>query len=150
MTGMHERILGIDYGRKRHGLAVSDGLGMSSLPLPALFRSKDPAADLAHFREVVEDRDIRRIVLGLPLHMNGDEGEMAREVRAFGEKLGDELGLPVEYSDERLTSEEADDILAEAGVKRSERKGLRDSIAAALIVREVLEADRLRERHPEG
>lgn len=138
---MHERILGIDYGRKRHGLAVSDGLGMSSLPLPALTRGK-PEADLAHFRDVVEERDIRRLVIGLPLHMNGDEGEMAREVRAWGDKLADTLGLPVVYSDERLTSEEADEVLREAGVKASERKGLRDSIAAALLVREVLEADR--------
>lgn len=138
---MHERILGIDYGRRRHGLAVSDGLGMSSMPLPALARGK-AADDLAHLAELVAERDIRRLVIGLPLHMNGDEGEMAREVRAWGDALAEALGLPVLYSDERLTSEEADEVLREAGVKASERKGLRDSIAAALLVREVLEDER--------
>ncbi len=139
---MHERILGIDYGRKRHGLAVSDGLGLSSQPLPCLHRSKTAAADWPHLAKICEERDIRRVILGLPLNMDGTEGEMAREVRRWGAELEQALKLRIDYEDERLTTDEAEEFLIAAGLRPSERKKLRDSVAAALLVRTVMERER--------
>lgn len=135
---MHDRILAIDYGRRRHGLAVSDALGMASHPLPALQR-RTPEADLAALRGLAAERDVRRLVVGLPLNMDGSEGPMAAEARAFGAWLGTALGLPVLYEDERLSTDEAEEFLRGAGLRPSDRKRLRDSVAAAVILRGVLE-----------
>ena len=137
---LHARILAIDYGRARHGLAVSDALGMAGRPLPALKRSEAPR-DLAALRRVVEEHDVRRLVVGLPLNMDGSEGEMAREARAFGALLGRELGLPVLMEDERLSTDEAEHLLREGGLRPSQRRALRDSVAAAVILRGVLERE---------
>lgn len=137
---MHERILAIDYGRVRHGLAVSDGLGLAAHPLPALQR-RDPENDLRRLREVVQDRDIRRVVLGLPLNMDGSEGPMATEVRRFGDALAAALELPLGYEDERLSTDEAESQLMERGLRPSDRRKLRDSLAAAVILRAVLERE---------
>ncbi len=137
---MHERILAIDYGRVRHGLAVSDGLGMASHPLAALQR-KNPAQDLRHLSRVIDDRDIRRIVLGLPLNMDGSEGPMSKEVRKFGDLLGAELSLPVDYEDERLSTDEAESLLMDRGLRPSERRRLRDSLAAAVILQTLLDRE---------
>lgn len=137
---MHERILAIDYGRVRHGLAVSDGLGLAAHPLPALQR-RDPEHDLRRLRDVVQDRDIRRVVLGLPLNMDGSEGPMAAEVRRFGDALAAALELPLVYEDERLSTDEAESQLMERGLRPSDRRKLRDSLAAAVILRAVLERE---------
>ncbi|MHC5211217.1 MAG: Holliday junction resolvase RuvX [Planctomycetota bacterium] len=137
---MHERILAIDYGRARHGLAVSDGLGLAGHPLPAMQR-RDLAADRAAFDALVREYDIRRLVVGLPVNMDGTEGEMARETRAFAEELAGSLELPFQMEDERLSTDEAESVLREAGVRPSDRKRLRDSIAAAVILRGVLERE---------
>ena len=137
---MHARILAIDYGRARHGLAVSDGLGLAGRPLPALQR-KDGATDLATLRRVIDEHDVRRLVVGLPLNMDGSEGEMAAEARAFAARLETELGLPILLEDERLSTDEAESLLREGGLRPSERRALRDSVAAAVILRSVLERE---------
>jgi putative Holliday junction resolvase len=137
---MHARILAIDYGRVRHGLAVTDGLGLAGRPLPALTR-RDAARDLATFRALVAEYDVRRLVVGLPINMDGSEGEMAREARAFAEELAGALELPLLMEDERLSTDEAETVLREAGLRPSERKRLRDSVAAAVILRGVLERE---------
>jgi putative Holliday junction resolvase len=137
---MHARILSIDYGRVRIGLAVSDGLGMASHPLPALQRSSSER-DLAALRRVAESRDVQRLVVGLPLNMDGSEGPMAAEVRAWAVRLAEELALPLEMEDERLTTDEAEAFLKESGLRPSDRKKFRDSVAAALILRSVLERE---------
>lgn len=134
---MHERILAIDYGRVRHGLAVSDGLGLASHPLQAL-RRKDVARDNEHLARIVAERDVRRLIVGLPLNMDGSEGPMAAEVRRFGAALGAALGLPVLYEDERLSTDEAETRLQARGLRPSERRRLRDSLAAALVLDAVL------------
>jgi putative Holliday junction resolvase len=138
MSAMHERILAIDYGRVRHGLAVSDGLGLMAHALPALQRA-DPARDLARLRKVIGDRDIRQVVVGLPVSMDGTEGPMAAEVRRFGTALASDLELPVCYEDERLSTDEAETRLKERGLRPSDRRKLRDSLAAAVILDAVLE-----------
>jgi putative Holliday junction resolvase len=137
---VHERILAIDYGRARHGLAVSDGLGLSGRPLAALAR-RDEATDRAALAALVAEHDVRRLVVGLPLNMDGSEGEMALEVRAYAEALSAALGLPVTLEDERLSTDEAESILGAAGIRPSERRRLRDSIAAAVILRGVLDRE---------
>jgi putative Holliday junction resolvase len=134
---MHERILAIDYGRVRHGLAVSDGLGLMAHPLQFLKRS-DMARDLAHLRRLINERDVRHVLLGLPLNMDGSEGPMAVEVRRFGAELAEGLELPVHYEDERLSTDEAETRLQAQGLRPSERRKLRDSLAAAVILDAVL------------
>lgn len=138
---MHERILAIDYGRARHGLAVSDGLGLAAHPLACLERHKDPARDLIALRKVCEERDVRRLVVGLPLNMDDSEGPMAKEARRFGDALAAELGLPVAYEDERLSSDEAEHVLRERGFKPGERRKRVDSMAAVVILQAVLQRE---------
>jgi len=134
------RILAIDYGHVRLGLAVSDALGLASHPLPALRRTT-PDQDLAALRAVVADREVARLVVGLPLNMDGSEGRMAVEARAFGAWVARELALPVAFEDERLSTDEAEEFLRAAGLRPSDRKKLRDSVAAAVILRSVLERE---------
>ncbi len=137
---MRDRILAVDFGRVRLGLAVSDALGMASHPLPALQRTT-PQADAAALRALIAERDVRRLVVGLPLHMDGTEGPMARKARDFGAWLQEQTGLPVAFEDERLSTDEAEEFLRSAGLRPSDRKRLRDSVAAAVILRAVLERE---------
>jgi putative Holliday junction resolvase len=130
-------ILALDYGRVRLGLAVSDALGLAAHPLPALTRRKGDA-DLAELRRLVAEREVARLVVGLPLNMDGSEGPMAAEARRFGDALGAALGLPVTYEDERLSTDEAEARLSAVGLRPSDRKRRRDSLAAAVILEAVL------------
>jgi len=141
---MKPRILALDYGRVRLGLAVSDSLGLASHPLPALQRSS-PGSDVQALRDIIDDREVSRLVIGLPLNMDGSEGLMAAEVRTFATWIGTAIGLPVTFEDERLSTEEAEEYLRSAGLGPSDRKKLRDSVAAAVILQTLLE----RERGPE-
>ena len=120
--------------------AVSDALGLAAHPLPALER-RDPERDVLALRRIIEDREVERIVVGLPLNMDGSEGAMSQEVRRFGAGLEVALGCPITYEDERLTTDEAESQLRFAGLRPSERRKLRDSLAAAVILRTVLERD---------
>lgn len=145
------RILAIDYGRKRVGLALSDELGLTSRPLTTLART-NRRDDLRRIRLLVREHQVRAIVVGLPLRLDGTTGEMALEVQRFATRLTKELGLPVEMMDERLTSWEAGEIplagnrgrtAAPAGkanrnAAKSEEKVPRDDVAAALILRDYL------------
>jgi putative Holliday junction resolvase len=137
---LRERILAIDFGSVRLGLAVSDALGMASHPLPALRRGT-PETDLVALRAVIDERDVRRLVVGLPLNMDGSEGPMAAQARAFGAWLAGATKLPVHFEDERLSTDEAEEFLRAAGLRPSDRKKLRDSVAAAVILRSVLERE---------
>lgn len=135
---LRERILALDYGRVRIGLAVSDALGIAAHPLPA-WRRRTLAEDLAGLARLAAERDVQRLVVGLPLNMDGSEGPMAAEARAFGLRLGAALGLPVDFEDERLSTDEAETRLMAAGLRPPERRRLRDSLAAAVILEAVLE-----------
>ncbi|MGQ0553431.1 MAG: Holliday junction resolvase RuvX [Planctomycetota bacterium] len=137
---MKDVILAIDYGTVRHGLAVSDALGMASHPLPALKR-RSQNEDLAALRLIVEEREVKRLVVGLPVHMDGRESPMSVQARAFADFLANALGLPVMLEDERLSTEEAETVLRDAGLRPSERKKLRDSVAAAVILSSVLDRE---------
>jgi putative Holliday junction resolvase len=133
---MEGRILAIDYGRKRYGLAISDELGITSRPLKMLTRT-NRRDDLRRLRLLARENSVRIIVVGLPLRLDGTAGEMAEEVKRFATRLTQNLGLPVELMDERLTSWEAGEI--ELEIARGEKNdGHRDDIAAALILRDYL------------
>jgi putative Holliday junction resolvase len=129
-------IAGIDFGRKRIGLAVSDG--QAAYPIGVMER-RSLKYDLDAIRSRLADREVSLIVVGLPLSVDGTEGPSARAARAFAEHLGLATGLPVEMFDERLTSVEADERLREAASSRTSkgtarRKAARDAVAAAVIL----------------
>lgn len=136
------RVLGIDYGERRLGLAASDETGTIAFPAGTLER-RGKRHDLEALRAVVAERSIERLVVGLPLHLSGREGETARAARAFAAQLGDALGLPVETVDERFTTREAERALREQGLAghrgRRRRRQAVDATAATLLLRTWLE-----------
>jgi len=136
------RILGIDYGTKRVGIAVSDESEFLASPRETMLRSKSLDADLARLKTLIDEEGIALVVVGLPINMDGTHGPMAEEAEAFASKLQDVSGLQVEFYDERLTSAEAERVLIEADVSRSKRKDLRDSLAATLILQGFLDRRR--------
>jgi putative Holliday junction resolvase len=142
------RILAVDYGRKRIGLALSDELGLTAQPLATLVRT-NRRDNLRRLRDICIRQGVARIVVGHPVHMNGEAGEMANEAARFANRLKKETGIDVELLDERLTSWEAGQMIAERGPSRSARKGRPlDDVAAALLLREYLErsAQRTKEK----
>ena len=136
-------LLGIDYGGKRIGLAASDSLGIAAHGLPTL-KCTTPEHDLETIREIVEQRAVAALVVGLPRNMDGSLGPQAVEAEAFGRKLADDLGLPVHFVDERLTTQRAERTLAGAGMSRRKRKGRVDRMAAQFILQQYLDM----QRHP--
>jgi putative Holliday junction resolvase len=138
---LHGRIMAIDYGRKRFGLALSDELGLTSQPLTTLPRT-NRRDDLRRLRLLAQENNVRQIVVGLPLRLDGSVGEMAEEVKSFAMRLTKNLGLPVEMFDERLTSWEADEMISSRKKSGDEH---RDDVAAAIILR-----DYLAKRHAAG
>jgi len=129
------RYLGIDYGTKRIGIAISDGLGLTARPLDVVTRR-----DLPEFlRVLVEEHTIDQVVVGLPTALGGHEGESAAGARALAEEVGEILGVPVEMIDERFTSRMAESALLEGGMKRRQRKETVDKVAAAIILQTFLD-----------
>ena len=133
------RILGLDVGRKRIGLAISDGLGLTAQPL-SLLKRKDISRDLAELKKIIAARDIKKIVVGLPLNMNGSTGKMAIEILDFVKSLKDNLSPPVITWDERFTSLQAESLLLEADVSRRKRKEVIDKLSAQLILQGYLDS----------
>lgn len=140
------RILCIDYGSKNLGLAVSDDLGMMGHGIGTI-RRRTPALDFDDLRKHIELYAIERIVLGLPLNLDGSIGPAARAVLAFGEELKKELCLPVDTWDERLSSFEAEDRLIGAEMRSKKRRKVIDTVAAAIILQGYL--DHLRQEKEE-
>jgi len=132
--------LGIDHGSKRIGLAISDPDGRVALPVGTL-ESRGPERDLAAIRQVIEARQVERIVVGLPVHMDGRPGRQAEAARAFAERLARELGLPVDTLDERWTTKEAERALRATGRRGKKKRAVVDSVAAALLLRTYLERE---------
>ncbi len=141
---MAGRVLAIDYGRRRIGLALSDPLGLTAQPLATLERT-NRRNDLRRLGEIVRQHGVRRIVVGHPLNLNGTAGEMAAEAGQFAARIEKQLRLPVELADERLSSWEAEQMLAaERTVSGKRRGGGVDHLAAAVILRDYLERQRAR------
>ncbi len=135
------RILGLDFGSKTCGVAVSDPLLITAQSLTTIKRESPNKLrrTLAQIEEIVVEYNVGEIVLGLPKHMNDDEGERVKLTKEFGEKLCRRTGLNVVYWDERLTTVSAERILQESGVRREKRKEHIDSIAATFILQGYLD-----------
>ncbi len=132
----------MDYGRRRIGLALSDELHLTAQPLATLART-NRRDDLRRLRELVRKHGVRQIVVGHPLRLDGSASEMAAEAERFAARVEKELGLPVELVDERLTSWEARETVAETKPRPGKERSL-DEIAAAVILRDYLERERVR------
>lgn len=133
-----KRILALDVGEVRIGLAYSDTLGISANPLET-YKVKKTDADFEYIASVVKKFDIGTIVIGLPLNMDGTEGDRVVKTREFAEKLKTFVDLPVVWQDERLSSVTAEDALIEQGVRREKRKAVIDKVAAVVILRSYLD-----------
>lgn len=136
------RILGLDYGSKTVGVAVSDPLGLTAQRLDTIWRKQENKLrqTLARIKELVDEYQVERIVLGYPKNMNNTVGERAEKALEFKEMLEKRTGLPVIMWDERLTTVEADRTLIEAGVRRENRKQYLDGLAAVFILQGYLDS----------
>lgn len=146
MQGNHAgRILAIDLGERRMGLALSDPLGLTAQGLPTAER-RNKRQDLNFLEVLTRRHDVSRVLVGNPLNMDGSVGPQSAKARAFAEELARRLAqnrVAVELWDERLTSVEANQILDETGVEKIGRKGAVDQIAAALLLQSFLDAHRV-------
>ena len=133
------RILAIDYGSRRMGLAVSDPLGITAQGLETLER-KNKRADFGRLERTIREYHVREIVLGNPLRMSGQEGTQSQKVAEFAEALRERFQLPVHLWDERLTSAEANRLLREAEVSVKKRAQAVDRMAAVLILQSFLQS----------
>jgi putative pre-16S rRNA nuclease len=133
------RLLGVDYGSKRIGLSISDPDRKFAFPLTT-YECCTAEQDAVYFRDLVAEESIGQVVLGLPVHLDGREGQKAVEVRAFGAWLAETTGLPVVYFDERFTTVEAESAVWEAGLSHQKRKERRDRVAAQILLQTYLDA----------
>jgi putative holliday junction resolvase len=133
------RLLGVDFGTVRIGLAVSDADRRIASPLGTYSRH-DPRRDAEYFRQLAITEEIGQIVVGLPVHLDGREGQKAGEARTFGTWLEEITGLPLVYWDERFTTVEAEQYLLAAGLTEKRRKSRRDRVAAQILLQSYLDA----------
>jgi putative Holliday junction resolvase len=133
------RILALDVGEKRIGLAVSDPLGITAQGLGVLART-DPETDLARLLDLAREWRVQEIVLGLPRHMDGRPGQAVPAILELARRLQEALGVKVATWDERLTTAEAERVLLQADVSRRRRRQVVDQLAAVLILQGYLEA----------
>jgi len=133
------RILAIDYGSRRMGLAVSDPLGITAQGLETMQR-RNRRADLAYLERVIREHEVKEIVVGYPLKMSGEKGPQSERVAEFAAELRQRFGLQVHLWDERLTSAEANRLLREAELSIEKRARAVDRMAAVLILQSFLQA----------
>jgi putative Holliday junction resolvase len=136
------RIMGIDAGSRRVGVALSDELGLTAQPLIAIETSGGIAAIASRVAELCAEHEVERIVIGLPLSLDGgDRGPSSRLARTLGRAIAERASIEVVYWDERFTTSEAERVLVSAGVRRNERRRVVDKVAAALILQGYLDAE---------
>ncbi len=137
------RILGVDFGLARIGLAITDENKIMALPIGIVRAGKTPkdTAELIR-KELLRYKEIEAMIVGLPLQLNGKEGEMAVLARAFGQALHEALSIPVIYWDERLTSAQVERSLRDAGMNRKKRAQHSDELAATTILQNYLDSKR--------
>ena len=135
----HTRLLAIDPGKVRLGLAISDAERRLASPLTTYTR-RNPVQDARFFKKVIADEEVGAIIIGLPVREDGYEGEQAKAARKFGDWLQKVVGLPCMFYDERLTTFEAESSLLEAGLTKKKRKARRDRVAAQILLQTFLDA----------
>ncbi len=136
----YKALIGFDYGSKRLGIAVSDLMRGIATSYKILYRS-NWENDMRELKKIIAEKEVGGIVYGLPLQMNGQEGDIASEVRAFAQKVAEEISLPYVFWDERLSSSAVERFLIEeVDMSREKRKKVLDASAAAYILQGVLDA----------
>lgn len=138
MSGKLTRIMALDVGVKRIGVAVSDPLGITAQGIGVIER-QGQARDMEALRQLAAKHQVSSLLLGLPRNMNGTLGDKAREVQEFGRLVEQELGIPVEYQDERLSTRAVEETLIAADVRRSKRRQVIDKLAAVYILQGYLD-----------
>jgi putative Holliday junction resolvase len=136
------RVLGVDFGEKRIGLAVSDPTGTIATPLETVQRRAGKRPPVAEITRIAESLGVEHVVVGLPLDLRGEENDWCREVREVGRKIAERLGVSVSFVDERLSSVRAERAVRDSGLKKleRERKERVDAAAAQLILQAWLDA----------
>ena len=140
MTG---RVMAIDWGEVRLGLAMSDETQTIAQGFD-VYERRSISDDIAHLARVIDDHNVDRVVVGVPVHMDGSHSPQTEQARAFVNQLEATLAVPIEVMDERLTTSEAERSLLEADLSRQKRKTKRDQLAATLILQRYLERQRRR------
>jgi putative holliday junction resolvase len=140
---MYKRTMGLDYGDKTIGVALSDPLGLTAQGLEVIRRAK-PEQDLQRLKEIIEQYEVEEIVVGLPKNMNASIGSRGELCIAFADNLRDEFKLPVHLWDERLTTVSATRTLLEADVSRKKRKAVVDKMAAGFILQGYMDSNKKR------
>lgn len=135
-------IMALDVGEKTIGVAISDETGTLAFPGQTILRQEGHRRDMAAVRTLVSERQVRRIVVGLPLMMDGTHGVQAEKIAAFVEVLRRNVRIPVELQDERLSTAEAERVLIAGGQDRARRKRTVDSLAACLFLQTYLDRHR--------
>jgi putative Holliday junction resolvase len=139
LTPPKPRILALDLGKKRIGLAVSDPLGITAQGLPNVQRT-NKRSDLEALGEIAREREVGLILMGNPINMGGAEGRQSNWVRDFAEAIESRLGLPVKFWDERLTSVQAGRVLRESGISIEKRAAAVDRLSAVILLQSYLDS----------
>ena len=136
------RIMGLDYGAKTVGVAISDELLLTAQPVETITRMRENKLrqTLARIEELMEEYQVEKVVIGLPKKMNNEEGERCEKTREFANMIENRTGLEIIFWDERLTTVAAEAVLAEANVAKERRKEYVDKVAASLILKSYLES----------
>ncbi|MGN0466166.1 MAG: Holliday junction resolvase RuvX [Lachnospiraceae bacterium] len=142
------RWMGLDFGTKTVGVAISDELGITAQPVETITRKSNTKLrkTLARIEQLALEYSITEIVLGYPKNMNNSEGARAEATKEFGEMIKKRVGLPVVFWDERLTTMESERILIETNIRRENRKAYIDQMAAVLILQSYMNAKIMREK----
>lgn len=144
---MEERIAGIDYGTVRIGIATADtSVGIAG-PYENYTR-RGLKADAQYFSQLATEERIARFIVGLPVHLSGNESQKSLEAREFGKWLGETTGVPVEYFDERFTTSEADQLLGAVKFTKKQKQARRDQLAAQIMLTAYLESTARGEQAP--
>lgn len=135
------RVIGLDYGSKTVGVALSDELMLTAQPLTTIHRDRPTKLrqTLAQIEQIIEQYDVDRIVVGWPKKLDNEEGERCETTKEFGDMLENRTGLEIIYQDERLTTAQADGVLEQGGIRKDKRKQYIDKMAASLILQNYLD-----------
>lgn len=141
------RLLGLDVGNRRIGVAVSDELGLTAQPVLTLERRRSRREDLRSLGRLARKYGVSGIVVGNPVRLSGEESEQTTKTQVFARELGELTGLPIHLWDERLTTHEAHQILYQAGHARQQHRRLVDQVAATLILQSFLDEAKTGDTH---
>ncbi len=148
-TDSPDRVAGIDYGTVRIGIALAD-LSMGIAGPYENYARRNETEDACYFQQLVHQENLTRLVVGLPVHLDGQESQKSHEARAFGAWLGQVTGLRIDYFDERYTSAEAERLLETANLTKKQRKARLDQLAAQIMLTAYLESGAQSQTNPRG